>query len=89
MSKVFIIVQANEEARPIVEALLQDNPHAVAQESPAMVRVEAEGKLTLKRATVEDLTGQPFNIQQLHVNLISISGHIDEDDDYLTVAWAN
>jgi len=89
MSKVFIIMQANEEARPIVEALLQDNPHAVAQESPAMVRVEAEGKLTLKRATVEDLTGQPFNIQQLHVNLISISGHIDEDDDYLTVAWAN
>lgn len=89
MSKVFIIVQANEEARPIVEALLQDNPHAVAQESPAMVRVEAEGKLTLNRATVEGLTGQPFNIQQLHVNLISISGHIDEDDDYLTVAWAN
>ncbi|TAJ22423.1 MAG: monooxygenase [Rugosibacter sp.] len=89
MSKVFIIVQANEEARSIVEALLQDNPHAVAQESPAMVRVEAEGKLTLKRATVEDLTGQPFNIQQLHVNLISISGHIDEDDDYLTVEWAN
>ncbi len=89
MSKVFIIVQANEEARPIVEALLQDNPHAVAQESPAMVRVEAEGKLTLNRVTVEDLTGQPFNIQQLHVNLISISGHIDEDDDYLTVAWAN
>ena len=43
MSKVFIIVQANEEARPIVEALLQDNPHAVAQESPAMGRVEAEG----------------------------------------------
>lgn len=89
MSKVFIIVQANEEARPIVEALLQDNPHAVAQESPAMVRVEAEGKLTLNRVTVEDLTGQPFNIQQLHVNLISISGHIDEDDNYLTVAWAN
>lgn len=89
MSKVFIIVQANEEARPIVEALLQDNPHAVAQESPAMVRVEAEGKLTLHRATVEGLTGQPFNIQQLHVNLISISGHIDEDDDYITVAWAN
>ena len=89
MSKVFIIVQANEEARPIVEALLQDNPHAVAQESPAMVRVEAEGKMTLTRATVEELTGQPFNIQQLHVNLVSISGHIDEDDDYLTVAWAN
>jgi phenol hydroxylase P2 protein len=89
MSKVFIIVQANEEARPIIEALLKDNPHAVAQESPAMVRIEAEGKMTLNRATVEELTGQPFNIQQLHVNLISISGHIDEDDDYLTVAWAN
>ncbi len=89
MSKVFIIVQANEEARSIVEALVQDNPHAVVQESPAMVRIEAEGKLTLNRATVETLTNQPFDIQQLHVNLISISGHIDEDDDYLTVEWAN
>ncbi|MCK9990213.1 MAG: MmoB/DmpM family protein [Rugosibacter sp.] len=89
MSKVFIIVQANEEARPIVEALVQDNPNAVVQESPAMVRVEAEGSLTLNRSTVEALTGQPFDIQQLHINLISISGHIDEEDDYLTVAWNN
>ncbi len=89
MSKVFIIVQANEEARPIVEALVQDNPNAVVQASPAMVRVEAEGSLTLNRSTVEALTGQPFDIQQLHINLISISGHIDEEDDYLTVAWNN
>ncbi|HQN47536.1 MAG TPA: MmoB/DmpM family protein, partial [Rugosibacter sp.] len=87
MSKVFIIVQANEEARPIIEALVKDNLHAVVQESPAMVRIEAEGRLTLNRNTVEELTGQPFDIQQLHVNLISISGHIDEEDDYLTVAW--
>ncbi|MBH1962394.1 MAG: MmoB/DmpM family protein [Rhodocyclales bacterium] len=89
MSKVFIIVQANEEARPIIEALVKDNLHAVVQESPAMVRIEAEGRLTLNRNTVEELTGQPFDIQQLHVNLISISGHIDEEDDYLTVAWNN
>lgn len=89
MSKVFIIVQANEEARPIVEALVQDNPNAVVQASPAMVRVEAEGSLTLNRSTVEALTGQPFDIQQLHINLISISGHIDEEDNYLTVAWNN
>jgi phenol hydroxylase P2 protein len=89
MSKVFIIVQANEEARPIVEALLQDNPDAVVQESPAMVRIEAEGKLTLNRSTVEAISGQPFDIQQLHINLISISGHIDEEDEYLTVTWNN
>jgi phenol hydroxylase P2 protein len=87
MSKVFIILQANEEARPIIEAILIDNPAAVVQESPAMVRVEAEGKLTVNRSTIERITGEPFDIQQIHVNLISISGHIDEEDDYLTVAW--
>lgn len=89
MSKVFIIMQANEEARPIIEAILRDNPTAAVQESPGLVRIEAEGQLTVHRATVEEVTGQPFDIQQINVNLISISGYIDEEDDYLTVAWKN
>jgi phenol hydroxylase P2 protein len=89
MSKVFIIMQANEEARPIIEAILRDNPTAAVQVSPGLVRIEAEGQLTVRRSTVEEVSGQPFDIQQINVNLISISGHIDEEDDYLTVAWKN
>ena len=37
MSKVFIAFQLNEDTRPIIAAVLADNPHAEAIESPAMV----------------------------------------------------
>lgn len=45
MSKVFIAFQLNEETQPIIEAVLADNPHAVAVDSPAMVKIDAEGEL--------------------------------------------
>lgn len=87
MSNVFIAFQANEESRPVVEAILADNPDAVAVESPGMVKIDAPGHLMIRRETIENLTGARFNLQQLHVNLITLSGHIDEDDDQFTLSW--
>lgn len=87
MSNVFIAFQQNEEARPIIEAILADNPHATAVESPAMVKIDAPNRLTIKRETIEEITGAPFDLQQIHVNLISLSGHIEEDDDQFTLYW--
>ncbi len=89
MSNVFIAFQANEESRPVIEAILVDNPDAVAIESPAMVKIDAPGRLTIRRETIENLTGSRFDLQQLHVNLITLSGHIDEDDDQFTLSWTN
>ncbi|HVW51894.1 MAG TPA: MmoB/DmpM family protein [Trinickia sp.] len=89
MSNVFIAFQANEESRPVIEAILADNPDAVAIESPAMVKIDAPGRLTIRRETIENLTGSRFDLQQLHVNLITLSGHIDEDDDQFTLSWTN
>ena len=42
MSSVFIAFQATEESRPIVEAILADNPSAVTVENPGMVKINAE-----------------------------------------------
>jgi hypothetical protein len=39
------------------------------------------------RETIEEQTGRPYDLQQLHVNLVTLSGHIDEDDDQLTLSW--
>lgn len=88
MSTVFIAFQANEETRPIVEAILADNPNAEAEQQPAMVRVTAPDRLEIKRATIEDLIGRHFDLQELHINLITLSGHVDEDDDQLSLSWA-
>ena len=86
MSTVFIAFQANEETRPI-EAILEDNPAAEVEEQPAMVRVSAPNSLTINRATIEDLVGRRFDLQEMHINLITLSGHVDEDDDQFTLSW--
>lgn len=87
MSNVFIAFQVNEDTRPIIEAILQDNPTAVLNESPAMVKIDAEGELVVKRESVEARIGRPFDLQEIHVNLITLSGHIDEDDDQFKLSW--
>lgn len=87
MSKVFIAFQLNEESRPIIEAVLADNPHAVAVESPAMVKIDAEGELVIKRESIEALIGRSFDLQELQIHLITISGHLDEDDDEFRLSW--
>ncbi|ASW03960.1 MmoB/DmpM family protein [Burkholderia cenocepacia] len=87
MSNVFIAFQANEESRPVVEAILADNPNAVATESPGMVKIDAPGHLTINRQSIEDRIGMKFDLQQIHINLITLSGYIDEDDEQFTLSW--
>ncbi|HJV87923.1 MAG TPA: MmoB/DmpM family protein [Noviherbaspirillum sp.] len=87
MSNVFIAFQTNEETRGIIDAIAQDNPDAIVNEQPAMVKIDAPGRLTIKRETVEDRLGRSFDLQELHVHLITLSGHINETDDEFTLSW--
>ncbi len=87
MSKVFIAFQHNEESRPVVDAIVADNPAAQVVHSPGLVKIDAPDSLTIRRATIEEQTGRPYDLQQIHVNLVTLSGHIDEDDDQLTLSW--
>lgn len=87
MSNVFIAFQKNEETRCIVEAILADNPTATVDDQPAMVKVNVPDSLTIKRETVEEKIGRSFDLQELHINLITLTGHIDETDDEFTLSW--
>ncbi|MCK6395266.1 MmoB/DmpM family protein [Zoogloea sp.] len=87
MSTVFIALQANEETRPIIEAIEIDNPAAVVNRQPAMVKIDAEGSLVIRKATIEEQLGRSFDLQELHINLITLTGHVEEDDDSLTLSW--
>jgi phenol/toluene 2-monooxygenase (NADH) P2/A2 len=86
-SNVFLALQTNEDTRPIIEAIERDNPDAVVSRFPAMVKIDAPGRLVLKRETVEDIVGMDFDLQSFHVNLISLAGNIDETEDELTLEW--
>jgi phenol hydroxylase P2 protein len=84
--KVFIALQNNEEARPIIEAIMEDNPNAVANYTPGMVKIDCEGRLVVKRETVEEKIGREFDLQEMHINLISLSGNVDEEEDEFVLA---
>ena len=87
MSNVFIAFQHNEESRPVIDAIVADNPGAVVVHSPGLVKIDAPNRLTIRRDTIEAQTGSPYDLQRIHVNLVTLSGHIDEDDDQLTLSW--
>lgn len=87
MSDVFIAFQANEESRPVIDAIVADNPLAVLSHPTGLVKVNVPDRLTIRRETIEALIGRAYDLQQIHVNLVTLSGHIDEDDDQLTLSW--
>jgi phenol hydroxylase P2 protein len=87
MSTVFIALQANEETRPIIDAIEIDNPQAVVNRQPAMVKIDALGRLVVRRETIEEQLGRAYDLQELQINLITLSGNVDEDEDTLTLNW--
>ncbi|MGE0482543.1 MAG: MmoB/DmpM family protein [Gammaproteobacteria bacterium] len=85
--KVFIALQNNPDAQPIIEAVLEDNPNAVLNETPGMVKIDCPGRLVVRRESIEEKIGRDFDLQEIHVNLISLGGNIDEDDDEFVLSW--
>lgn len=84
---VFISLVSNDTSRSIVEAIVADNPEASVAEYPAMVKIDAPGRLVIRRESVEERLGRDWDVQELHLNLISLSGNIDETDEAFTLEW--
>ena len=89
MSNAFIAFQKNDDSRCIVEAILEDNPNAMVDDQPSMVKIDVPRRLVIKRETVEEKMGRSFDLQELQLHLITISGHLDETDDEFTLSWNN
>lgn len=84
---VFIAFQANNDTQPIIEAILADNPHAKLNEMPALVKIDAPGRLVVRRTTIEEHMGRSFDLRELHINLISLAGEVDESDEEFVLEW--
>lgn len=86
-SLVYLNLQANDYAQSIVAAIEQDNPHARVQQQPSMVRIEAADRLVIHRETVERITGQPWDIQEMLMYVITLGGNVEEEDDSFALHW--
>lgn len=87
MSNVFIAFQKNEESRAIVSAILADNPGAIVSDQPAMVKIDVPHRLVVRKSTIEQEIGRDFDLQEMQVHLITMSGNVDETDEEFTLAW--
>lgn len=87
MSNAFIAFQKNDDSRCIVEAILEDNPGAMVDDQPSMVKIDVPNRLVIKRETVTEKMGREFDLQELQLHLITISGNLDETDDEFTLTW--
>lgn len=87
-SRVFIAFQDNEESRAVIEAVLADNAEAVANYTPGLVKIDCPERLVVRRESIEEITGQPYDLQQIQINLVTLSGHVNEDDDEFSLSWS-
>ncbi len=87
MTKVYIALQDNDVSHYLVEAIEADNPDVTVQYMPAMIRLENEHQLIVKRATVEEKLGRDWDVQELSLSLITIGGNVEEDEDAFTLTW--
>ena len=87
MQVASLTLQHNDDARPIIEAILADNAGARVLSMPGAVKIDRDMELVVNRASVEQRLGRAWDPQEIHLVLISMAGNLDEDDDAFTVSW--
>jgi phenol hydroxylase P2 protein len=85
---VGIDLQDSEETRALVEAIEDDNPDLTLRRIPGLVKLQTSGRLVIRRETVEQRMGRPWETHEFQLNIVSYSGNIAEwDDDQIVIAW--
>jgi len=88
-SKVSITFVNSDDSRSIIDAIVADNPGAEIITMPSVVKIDHTGSLVVNRASVEERLGRAWDIQEMHLSLVTLSGNVDEDDDRFVLAWRN
>ena len=79
-----------EDARDYIRlnrVIVEYKPDAIVQEQPAMVKVDVPNRMVIKRSTISEKMGREFELQEMHMHLITLSGNVDEDDDQFVLEW--
>jgi toluene monooxygenase system protein D len=76
-------VRCGDIADAVVDAAHEDNPgrEIVVEDHSAYVRLKVEKELILRRATIEDHLGRPFQMWELQPEMAAIAGLVEVSDD--------
>ena len=89
-NRVGLVMRHGDLAQAVAEAAQIDNPGKAItiDDKIAYVRIETDGELVLTRATIEELLGRPFSMNDLEVELASFAGRIDTGADQVRFYYA-
>ena len=82
-NRVGPILRSGDVANAAVEAIEIDNPgkDIKVEDKLAYIRISVDNECILKRETMEEMLGRPFEMRELEINLSSFAGHIETNSD--------
>ena len=89
-NRVGPVMRHGDLAVAVAEAAQIDNPdkQIAIDDKIAYLRIETEDELVLTRATIEEVLGRPFSMNDLEVDLASFAGRIDTGSDRVRFYYA-
>lgn len=86
--RVGVDLQDSEDTRLLVEAMEADNTGLAISQIPGIIKVQSTGELVIRRQTVEEKVGRPWETHEFQLSIVSYSGNISEwDDDRIVIKW--
>ena len=84
-NRVGPILRAGPLTAGVIEAAEEDNPGKTIRvdDKVAYVRIDTDGEMILRRATLERTLGRPFKMSEFEVNLGSFAGRIETTDEFV------
>jgi toluene monooxygenase system protein D len=78
-NRVGPVIRACDISRAVVEAAREDNPDSeiVVDDQIAYVRIYTDRELVIRRESIEEALGRPFQMSELEVNLATFAGRIE------------
>lgn len=77
------VMRQGDLAKAVAEAAEIDNPDKsiAVDDKVAYLRIQTDGEMIIRRQTIEDALGRPFQMRQLEIDLSSFAGKIDMNAD--------
>lgn len=82
-NRVGPVIRACEISRAVIEAAREDNPdrEIVVDDQMAYVRISTDSELIIRRSTLEEALGRPFQMAELELNLATFAGRIETSQE--------
>jgi len=85
---VSVDLQETEENRALIESIEADNAELTIRHVPGLVKLQAPGRLVIKRESVEERLGRTWETHEFQMAIVTLSGHITEwDEDQIVLSW--